>query len=264
MTNLAHALRNDPATFSRVHSVVWMGGAIDHPGNTSPTAEFNCFADPYAASQVLDACKAGLINLIMAPLDITTPHQIPFTDLIHPSYIPSSPDTESPNTASTSSPPPGPLRSFVSAMLVRVRGLQASFGLPDAMEMHDPVAVWYALAHATLPPLTSSPSWELRPRDFKVERIGELTRGMCVSDRRGTGDVGENRTTSERLKGDKVPEKGAMGKAVPSLLPEKDETKGRMGETIVKPERLPYVIVDTPGKDELRRVLLSRVFGDEI
>lgn len=62
-------------------------------------------------------------------------------------------------------------------MLVRVRGLMASFGLEDAMEMHDPVAVWYAISG-------SESGWATQERVFKVERTGEWTRGMCVVDRR--------------------------------------------------------------------------------
>jgi inosine-uridine nucleoside N-ribohydrolase len=68
VTNLAHALRADPTTFARVKSVIWMGGALDHPGNTSPTAEFNCFADPYAAQAILDAVNAGAFQMILAPM----------------------------------------------------------------------------------------------------------------------------------------------------------------------------------------------------
>jgi len=255
VTNIAHALRADPTTFARVHSVVWMGGTLEHPGNTSPTSEFNCFADPYAAQQVLDACKTGAFEVIMAPLDITTPHQIPFDDLIHPDYPTNAPAPSTATFAST------PLRQFVSAMLVRVRGLQASFGLPDAMEMHDPVAVWYALAHAGLKPLDLASGWELQPREFKVERTGELTRGMCVVDRRGTGDDGEDRTKQDRLKSGKDAE---AAKQQQNGRPEKDETKGRMGEDIVQSKHLPWVIVKTPGKEVLRKTLLSRVFGVEV
>ncbi|KAK8854931.1 hypothetical protein IAR55_003670 [Kwoniella newhampshirensis] len=255
LTNLAHALRTDPTTFARVSRIVWMGGALDHPGNTSPSAEFNCFADPYAADQILEAVKSGQIELIMAPLDITTPHMIPFFDLIHPSVIPI------PNESGevTAKPDPTPLESFVSAMLVRVRGLQASFGLPDAMEMHDPVAVWYAIANppggrtrGEAPVLGQG--WELKQREFLIERTGELTRGMCVVDRRGTGEVGVDRSKNEKLK----------KQGLESSLPKKDEETGRMGEKIEKPKQLPWVITKTPGAEELRRVLLGRVFGAEI
>lgn len=46
VTTLAQAYQKDPKVFSRVARVVSMGGAIDVPGNTSATAEFNVFADP--------------------------------------------------------------------------------------------------------------------------------------------------------------------------------------------------------------------------
>ncbi|WWD18918.1 hypothetical protein CI109_103374 [Kwoniella shandongensis] len=261
LTNLAHSLRTDPATFARVSRIVWMGGALEHPGNTSPTAEFNCFADPYAADQILTAVKAGAIELIMAPLDITTPHMIPFYDLIHPSVLPIAND----DGVVPEKEEPTPLESFVSAMLVRVRGLQASFGLPDAMEMHDPVAVWYAIANATSPKTkkgdtpTLSQGWELKQRDFIIERIGEYTRGMCVVDRRGTGETGVDRSKDEKIKNH-----GLDTKSKSESLPEKDETTGRMGEKIEKAKQLPWVITKTPGPEELRRVLLGRVFGAEV
>jgi inosine-uridine nucleoside N-ribohydrolase len=46
VSTVAQAIRADRKTFSRVSKVVSMGGALDAPGNTSPTAEFNFFADP--------------------------------------------------------------------------------------------------------------------------------------------------------------------------------------------------------------------------
>lgn len=222
----------------RLGGLVWMGGALEHAGNTSPTAEFNCFADPYAAAEVLTAVKEGLFPLVMAPLDITTPHQIPFTDLIHPSIT-----GEGEVTAE-----PTPIEAFIGSMLVRVRGLQASFGLPDAMEMHDPVAVWYAIENAALPAIgvdAPAEGFTLRQRDFQVERSGELTRGMCVVDRRGTGEAGgEDRTKGELGQGGNNP-----------------AAKGRMGDDLAKAVKLPYVITRTPGKEVLRKTLLERVFG---
>ncbi|WVR07374.1 hypothetical protein IAU60_004415 [Kwoniella sp. DSM 27419] len=245
LTNLAHAHRSDPSAFARVGRVVWMGCALDHPGNTSPVAEFNCFADPFAADQILNASKDGLIELVLAPLDITTPHAIPFSDLIHPSVM-EIPDEDGnvPNKGD-----PTPLESFVSAMLVRVRGLQASFGLPDSMEMHDPVAVWYALAQAQQGSGTPPDGWQVVQRDFKIERVGELTRGMCVVDRRGTGETGVDRSKDDKIKS------FGLDKS------KKDESTGRMGEKIEKPKKLPYIITSTPGVPELRRLLLGRVFG---
>lgn len=44
--NLSLAIDKDPETFGKVREVVWMGGALDVPGNTTPSAEFNSFADP--------------------------------------------------------------------------------------------------------------------------------------------------------------------------------------------------------------------------
>lgn len=250
VTNLAHAVQADSKTFSRVSSVVWMGGALDHPGNTSPVAEFNCFADPYAATQVIGAAKAGLFELYMAPLDITTPHQIPFHDLIHPSFMhPDGPPT--PGGEAARNMMLTPIREFVSAMLLRVRGLQASFGLPDAMEMHDPVAVWFAIAHAAAKPGELEASWGIKERDFQVERTGEFTRGMCVVDRRGTGEDIQPRTKDDKL----------QGGAVPSLPP-KDEKTDRMGAEVVKTKNLPKVITATPGVAELRQLILTRVFGE--
>ncbi|WVQ74783.1 hypothetical protein IAR50_004389 [Cryptococcus sp. DSM 104548] len=251
LTNLAHALRAEPETFHKVSRVVWMGGAFEVPGNTSPVAEFNCFADPYAAAAILDATKAGKIELILAPLDITTPHAIPFYDLIHPSVVPIA--NEKGVVAVKGDPTP--LERFTSAMLVRVRGLQASFGLPDSMEMHDPVAVWFAIAHASQK-RGSAPAvgWRLKPREFMIERNGELTRGMIVVDRRGTGETGVDRSKDEKIKSQ------GLGK---QELPEKDEGTGRMGETIEKTKNLPLVITHTPGTEVLREVLLSRVFGRE-
>ncbi|KAJ9107156.1 hypothetical protein QFC19_002816 [Naganishia cerealis] len=237
VSNLALALAADPETFSRVGQVVWMGGALDVPGNTSPTAEFNCFADPYAAHQVLEGVKKGLFRMVMAPLDITTPHTIHFDQLIH--------TVEEADAASTHGKGKGtgrltPLREFTSAMLVRVRGLMQSFGLPDEMEMHDPVAVWYAIENAQQDEAAAAErGWKTVPRVFAVERTGELTRGMCVVDRRGTNEEDALRTKS----------------AISSGKNEDHSTTAKVRAGA------PEVIVGTPGKKVLETLLLGRVFG---
>lgn len=67
LTNLALALEADPTALASVGRLVVMGGAVDVPGNVTPTAEFNFHVDPEAAARVLGA---GL-RLDLVPLDAT-------------------------------------------------------------------------------------------------------------------------------------------------------------------------------------------------
>jgi inosine-uridine nucleoside N-ribohydrolase len=55
LTNLALALRREPRLAQSVREVVIMGGALRVPGNVTPCAEFNFFADAHAAHVVLHA-----------------------------------------------------------------------------------------------------------------------------------------------------------------------------------------------------------------
>jgi inosine-uridine nucleoside N-ribohydrolase len=52
-TNIALAVRTYPDIVPLVKEVIYMGGAIDIPGNTTPAAEFNWWYDPEAASVAL-------------------------------------------------------------------------------------------------------------------------------------------------------------------------------------------------------------------
>src|SRR5690606_40136405 len=56
LTNLALALRLDPALPQRVARLVVMGGAVSAHGNITPVAEFNVGFDPEAAHVVLSGC----------------------------------------------------------------------------------------------------------------------------------------------------------------------------------------------------------------
>lgn len=73
LTNLAKAMLADSehlSTLSRCASIVVMGGAVHQPtpgGNITPYAEFNFYADPLAASLVL---QSGL-PVVLVPLDVT-------------------------------------------------------------------------------------------------------------------------------------------------------------------------------------------------
>lgn len=80
LTNLALALRRTDSlqTLRRVKQIYIMGGCIHHPvpgGNITPTAEFNFYVDPLAASIVLDS---GL-PITLVPLDVTETVRLKYT-----------------------------------------------------------------------------------------------------------------------------------------------------------------------------------------
>jgi inosine-uridine nucleoside N-ribohydrolase len=73
LTNIALAIRSAPEIVPLIKRIVYMGGAIDIPGNTTPAAEFNWWFDPEAARIVLrspiehvifpnDVCEKVIFN----------------------------------------------------------------------------------------------------------------------------------------------------------------------------------------------------------
>lgn len=73
LTNLALALRAEPALPELAAGVVIMGGAFYYPGNTTPTAEWNTWCDPEAAKEVFAAFE-GLPEdrlPLLCPLETT-------------------------------------------------------------------------------------------------------------------------------------------------------------------------------------------------
>lgn len=81
LTTLAAALALDPAIEPKIERLLWMGGALNVPGNVSPfldanvdgSAEWNVYWDPIAAHQVWQS----EIPIVMCPLDIT--NEVPLT-----------------------------------------------------------------------------------------------------------------------------------------------------------------------------------------
>ena len=67
LTNLAMAIRLEPSIIQAIPEVIVMGGALRHPGNTTPQAEFNVYCDPHAAHIVF---HSGL-PVTLVPLDVT-------------------------------------------------------------------------------------------------------------------------------------------------------------------------------------------------
>jgi inosine-uridine nucleoside N-ribohydrolase len=123
LTNLALALKEDAGALARVGRVVAMGGAVDVPGNVTPTAEFNMFVDPEAAHRVL---AAGL-PLEVVPLDATRQAVLPRAGM-----------------RATLARSPGALASRIQGFSERGFRISHSDGA-QGMALHDPLAVGLAL-----------------------------------------------------------------------------------------------------------------------
>ncbi|KAF7298143.1 IU-nuc-hydro domain-containing protein [Mycena chlorophos] len=262
LTDLARIMETYSAlVHERIGRIVCMGGALDVPGNTTPVAEFNWFADPFAVKKLLiqddHSTLLPLDRFIMLPLDITTPHELPF-----PTYKarvdPSFETSAQPSVAADKSP----LVHFTSSFLEQARVVMLQFG-KDAMELHDIVAVWCAIENPPHPEGTTdalAPGWKARRRVFDIERTGELTRGFLVVDRREDESAyapGSNRAEVqaelEKLIGNDKPLEST---AVPALV-----------DTEQAPE-LPRVASPgihscyaTPGPDTLLALLLERIWN---
>ena len=126
-----------------------MAGAARPPGNVTPVAEFNVYADPEAAAIVFQQPW----RLTMVGLDVT--NQVLFSR--------SERDALSANTSREAV-----LVREVTRHLFDVRGV-------DTMALHDPLAVGVAIE----PDLVTTLQQEVR-----VETRGELTAGQTVVDLR--------------------------------------------------------------------------------
>ncbi|KAK7472934.1 hypothetical protein VKT23_001039 [Stygiomarasmius scandens] len=258
LTNLAKMMRKDRGLVtSKLGRVVCMGGALDVPGNTSPTAEFNFFADPYAVKELLcphdPASGFPLDRFYMLPLDITTPHELPFP-VYKTKVDPAFESAAKPSLALDKSP----LAHFTSSFLEQTRVVMLQFG-KDAMELHDIVAVWFAVSNPSQEDALSS-GWKVSKRIFDVERTGELTRGMLVIDRRQDESAyapGANRAEVQDKLEKTAKEKGHH--------PHEDfpvQVQVESAAEVNKSDAAGVLCVtETPGPEVLLRVLLERVWG---
>ena len=67
LTNIALAIRMHPEIVPQIKRIVYMGGAFEVPGNTTPSAEMNIWYDPEAARIVV----REPIDQAFIPLDVT-------------------------------------------------------------------------------------------------------------------------------------------------------------------------------------------------
>ena len=257
LSNLASAYLKDPETFCRVGSISVMGGALDVPGNTSPTAEFNFFADPWAAKVLLeDAVHDGRpLPIQLLPLDTTSRHTVPYELLVL---------DESSELYKTNY-----LFRLISLFLRKPRAVTNSFAPKgvsfdaakyDLFEAHDPLAV----AHAIF--CTDTKLWSCTSRPFLIETEGRLTRGFCVVDRRQHGEEygGRNKADVEAARGPQDEHALPTTTTTPSKR-KADADDGEQGAKEQKnrdaPLPLPHidVVTQTPGSAWFEDLMLGRL-----
>jgi inosine-uridine nucleoside N-ribohydrolase len=119
LTNVAAAIRRDPAAMRRAAAIVVMGGSLHAGGNVTPHAEFNFYVDPEAADLVL----TSKLPVIVTPLDVT--HQLAVSDESVESRLLSLAD---------------PRGAFLGELIGRARAEQFT-GRGGRLLLHDPVAV---------------------------------------------------------------------------------------------------------------------------
>jgi purine nucleosidase len=184
LTNLALALRIEPALPKMLRRLVIMGGAFDYRGNTTPVAEWNTSVDPEAAAEVFGVWGAAWGRERPTHLPIVLGLNLTENVAMTPVIL-----SRLAAAAESSSVPMSVLddrgtRSVASNPLIRV--------LEDAMRfyfefhfdqgegylahLHDPLAAAVALD----PDLV-----QYRPAAIDVELTGTLTRGMTVADWNG-------------------------------------------------------------------------------
>ena len=137
------------------------------------SATVNFYADPYAVKELLtpSATQEGLPldRFLLLPLDLTTPHQLPF-----PYYRANVDPTFESSATPSKSHEKSPITHFTSSFLERTREIMLSYGC-DAMELHDIVALWCAIEN---PPVSQEgresialkPGWKAVKRKFEIER----------------------------------------------------------------------------------------------
>ncbi|WP_442941502.1 nucleoside hydrolase [Nocardia sp. NBC_00403] len=178
LTNLALALRVEPELPRLLQRLVIMGGAFNHPGNTTPTNEWNVHVDPEAAKEVFDAFSAAPPDRrpIVCALDVTeTIEMYPVHLELLAERAGSLPveqvsDTDSPEARSGTSNP------IVRHLTDAVRfyfDFHRTYDQGYLAHMHDP----FAAAIALDPALAAT-----RPATVDVELIGTLTRATTVAD----------------------------------------------------------------------------------
>lgn len=181
LTNLALALRAEPALPTLLRRLVIMGGAFDYRGNTTPVAEWNISVDPEAAAEVFTKWTGAWGDEKPAHLPIVLGLNLTEHIAMTPALLNRLAEEAGATSVAMSISDDRGTRSASDNPLIAV--------LEDAMRfyfefhfdqgegylahLHDPLAAAVALD----PDLVS-----YRATTVDVELTGTLTRGMTIAD----------------------------------------------------------------------------------
>lgn len=152
LSNIAMAIRLEPAIATRVKELVIMGGAIKG-GNVTPSAEFNIHTDPEAAAIVFSSGAP----IVMMGLDITTKVLLTHERLQYLSTL------------------PGEAVKIFSASMKHYSAACEKF-IGECPAMHDPCCI----AYAADPAMFSG-----KKLNVEIECGGTHSRGRTIADTSG-------------------------------------------------------------------------------
>ncbi|MBF6170881.1 nucleoside hydrolase [Nocardia blacklockiae] len=178
LTNLALALRLEPELPRLLRRLVVMGGAFNHPGNTTPTTEWNVHVDPEAWREVFAAFAAAPADRrpLVCGLDVTETiemypeHLVRLAERAHSLPVETLAESDAPGVISKAG---NAIVRFVTDAVRFYFEFHHQCGQGYLAHLHDP----FAAAVALEPGLART-----RPATVDVELSGTFTRGATVAD----------------------------------------------------------------------------------
>ncbi len=177
LTNLALALRAEPALPRLLRRLVIMGGAFDYRGNTTPVAEWNTHVDPESAAEVFAAWSGSGADHLPIVLGLNLTEHAAMTPELLSQLAIAAGSTSTPmsvhDTRGTASTASNPLIRVLEDAMRFYFEFHHDQGEGYLAHLHDPLAAAVALDPGLV---------RYRSAAVDVELTGTLTRGMTIAD----------------------------------------------------------------------------------
>ena len=174
LTNLALALRAEPALPSLLRRLVIMGGSFEYRGNTTPVAEWNISVDPEAAAEVFDSWRRAPQSNELGP--VTGAEDLPIVcGLNLTENVVMTPEIMQrlATAAGSTAPDANPLIRVLEDAMRFYFEFHEQQGEGYLAHLHDPLAAAVALDPGLI---------RTRAATVAVELTGTLTRAMTIAD----------------------------------------------------------------------------------